>query len=258
LHSPATSPALASRAPSTPPPGFLPIVAYAAEASGSLAGYGLADVLARSPYHAHEPETLVIHAASLTRAVLCRRQVSYESFVNEQLMSRLVRNGLVVLNISRAYSCAFDTACPEGVGRAGDPASDGGYTASDGVAPEVAPLLRALQATAAPFHGPEGATQASIRKECAGRGSSLQGRAADGEGWEEVGVGISVLSSRTGDSGAVLVNRYLGDWSAGWSEASRAVGWRGCIACKGYEQGSSLEVQALVGASVIRNFDYTT
>ena len=59
------------------------------------------------------------------------------------------------------------------------------------------------------------------------------------------------MSSRSGDSGAILANLFLGDWSAGWSEASRAVGWRGCIECDGDgdRQDSALEVQALVVVS---------
>ena len=59
------------------------------------------------------------------------------------------------------------------------------------------------------------------------------------------------MSSRSGDSGAILANLFLGDWSAGWSEASRAAGWQGCIKCNcdGDMQDSALEVQALVVVS---------
>lgn len=203
--------------------------------------------------------------------LLRRRKFSYDSFVTRLLLSRLVHNGLVVVNVSRAYTGSFSTS-PENCEN----------VARDGVAAEVLPLLRALQAAgekprvtgsrpararaclhdAAEFD--KGSTddvgQSGQRGE---EGSSCWHEARPGsrrmlQEWEEVGTGISVVSARTGDSGAVLVNRSLGDWSLGWTEASRALHWTRCAMCEERGKGHGLSVQALVGVSSVRNFGYYT
>ena len=201
--------------------------------------------------------------------LLRRRKFSYDCFVTRLLLSRLVQNGLLVVNVSRAYTGPSSTN-PE----------DCENVARDGVAAEVLPLLKALQAAGenprvrGSRPGRAGADLHDAAEFDKGTSDDVGQSGQRGEEgsscwhevgsrrmlqeWEEVGTGISVVSARTGDSGAILVNRSLGDWSLGWTEASRALHWTRCAVCEERGEGHGPSVQALVGVSSVRNFDYYT